>query len=98
MAKLYHEISMSLDGFIAVGPRPGELARDPRPVRRPHGPGRRAHEGVVDRSGAVIMGKNMFGPGPGPWGDDPWQGWWGDDPPFHNPCSSSPTTSASRSS
>jgi dihydrofolate reductase len=33
--------------------------------------------------GAVIMGRNMFGGGPGPWGDDPWKGWWGDNPPFH---------------
>jgi dihydrofolate reductase len=35
--------------------------------------------------GAVMMGRNMFGGGPGPWGDDPWTGWWGDDPPFHVP-------------
>jgi dihydrofolate reductase len=35
--------------------------------------------------GAVLMGRNMFGGGRGPWGDDPWRGWWGDDPPFHVP-------------
>jgi dihydrofolate reductase len=35
--------------------------------------------------GAIIMGRNMFGGGPGPWGDRPWQGWWGDNPPFHLP-------------
>ena len=35
--------------------------------------------------GATIMGRNMFGGHPGPWGDDPWPGWWGDDPPFHHP-------------
>jgi dihydrofolate reductase len=35
--------------------------------------------------GAVVMGRNMFGGGTGPWGDDPWDGWWGDDPPFHAP-------------
>lgn len=35
--------------------------------------------------GAIIMGRNMFGGGPGPWGDDPWTGWWGEDPPFHMP-------------
>lgn len=35
--------------------------------------------------GAVIMGRNMFGGGPGPWGDEPWQGWWGEEPPFHGP-------------
>ena len=34
--------------------------------------------------GATIMGRNMFGGGPGPWPEDPpWTGWWGDDPPFH---------------
>lgn len=35
--------------------------------------------------GATIMGRGMFGGGPGPWGEDPWNGWWGDDPPFHHP-------------
>jgi dihydrofolate reductase len=36
--------------------------------------------------GAVVMGRNMFGGGPGPWSDDdPWNGWWDDDPPFHVP-------------
>lgn len=44
---------------------------------------------VVEESlaniGATVMGRNMFGGGPGPWGDDPWMGWWGEDPPFHRP-------------
>jgi dihydrofolate reductase len=36
--------------------------------------------------GATVMGRNMFGGGPGPWRDDPaWEGWWGDDPPYHTP-------------
>ncbi len=35
--------------------------------------------------GASVMGRNMFGGGPGPWSEDPWEGWWGDDPPFHTP-------------
>jgi dihydrofolate reductase len=35
--------------------------------------------------GAVLMGRNMFGGGPGPWGEDPWQGWWGEEPPFAKP-------------
>lgn len=35
--------------------------------------------------GATIMGRNMFGGHPGPWKDDPWNGWWGDNPPFHTP-------------
>jgi dihydrofolate reductase len=60
--------------------------------RRPHG----LEGGEVNAStpvveetlrnvGAVLMGRNMFGGGPGPWGEDPWNGWWGDDPPFHVP-------------
>ncbi len=60
--------------------------------RKPHG-----REGgevnasteVVEESlaniGASVMGRNMFGGGPGPWGDDPWDGWWGENPPFHTP-------------
>jgi dihydrofolate reductase len=35
--------------------------------------------------GATIMGRNMFGPVRGDWGDEAWQGWWGDEPPFHTP-------------
>lgn len=35
--------------------------------------------------GAVVMGRNMFGPVRGAWGDDPWPGWWGDEPPYHAP-------------
>lgn len=35
--------------------------------------------------GAVIMGRNMFGPVRGPWPDDDWKGWWGDNPPYHCP-------------
>jgi dihydrofolate reductase len=42
-------------------------------------------EEILGEVGAVIMGRNMFGGGPGPWGDDPWTGWWGDEPPFHVP-------------
>jgi dihydrofolate reductase len=34
--------------------------------------------------GATIMGRNMFGPVRGPWGDEAWDGWWGDEPPFHH--------------
>jgi len=35
--------------------------------------------------GATIMGRNMFGPIRGPWGDSEWSGWWGDDPVYHHP-------------
>ena len=41
-------------------------------------------EGWFENVGATIMGRNMFGPIRGEWGEDPWQGWWGEEPPFHN--------------
>jgi len=34
--------------------------------------------------GAVIMGRNMFGPR-GEDYDKTWKGWWGDEPPYHAP-------------
>ncbi len=42
-------------------------------------------EEALDNVGATVMGRNMFGGGPGPWGEQPWQGWWGDEPPFRTP-------------
>jgi dihydrofolate reductase len=43
-------------------------------------------EEIQTNVGATVMGRNMFGGGPGPWDkDDPWNGWWGDNPPFHTP-------------
>ncbi len=36
--------------------------------------------------GATIMGRGMFGGGPGPWdAANPWRGWWGEEPPFKHP-------------
>jgi dihydrofolate reductase len=63
-----------------------------RSFRQVHG-GEGGDEGLDDQFsargevgiGATIMGRNMFGPVRGPWGDDQWTGWWGDDPPFHHP-------------
>jgi dihydrofolate reductase len=60
--------------------------------RRPHGMEGgevNASTEVMEESlanvGATVMGRKMFGGGPGPWGEEPWGGWWGDDPPFHTP-------------
>lgn len=60
--------------------------------RKPHGleggevnASTRVVEESLENVGAVLMGRNMFGGHPGPWGDDPWNGWWGDNPPFHKP-------------
>jgi len=59
--------------------------------RRAHGqeggeknPSSAVVEESVANVGAYVMGRNMFGGGPGPWNED-WRGWWGDDPPYHTP-------------
>jgi dihydrofolate reductase len=39
---------------------------------------------VAEGIGAYIMGRKMFGGGPGEW-DREWKGWWGPDPPYHVP-------------
>ena len=33
--------------------------------------------------GALIIGRNMFGPIRGAWANEDWKGWWGDNTPFH---------------
>jgi dihydrofolate reductase len=62
--------------------------------REPHGreggeaeenPSNAVIEAAQAGTGAVVMGRNMFGPVRGPWGEEDWKGWWGDDPPFHTP-------------
>ncbi|MET1010793.1 MAG: dihydrofolate reductase family protein, partial [Actinomycetota bacterium] len=40
--------------------------------------------GWWENIGAVVMGRNMFGRGSGPWQGD-WRGWWGENPPYHVP-------------
>jgi dihydrofolate reductase len=45
----------------------------------------RVMEAEIAYIGATIMGRKMFGGGPGPWSKtDPWIGWWGRNPPFHH--------------
>lgn len=38
----------------------------------------------LERIGAWILGRNMFGPIRGAWPDDQWKGWWGANPPYHS--------------
>ena len=46
----------------------------------------RVMEEELANIGATIMGRNMFGGGPGPWNEEEaWKGWWGRNPPFHHP-------------
>lgn len=42
-------------------------------------------EEAAGGTGAVIMGRNMFGPVRGPWTEPLWNGWWGEEPPFRCP-------------
>ncbi|HEY9225915.1 MAG TPA: hypothetical protein VIP11_04665, partial [Gemmatimonadaceae bacterium] len=43
-------------------------------------------ESELANIGATIMGRNMFGGGPGAWSEtDLWNGWWGRNPPFRHP-------------
>ena len=41
--------------------------------------------GLMAPLGAVVMGRNMFGPVRGEWPDETWRGWWGEEPPYHAP-------------
>src|SRR3954449_871302 len=87
-------MSMSLDGFVAC---PSQSRDDPvgaggLKLHEWHWhagePGHEADAGARDelmqRRGAYVMGRNMFGPLRGEWDED-WRGWWGDEPPYHAP-------------
>jgi dihydrofolate reductase len=85
--------NQSLDNPLGVGgTRLHEWAFATRSFRRMHGMDG-GDEGLDDqfaaqgdlRIGATVMGRNMFGPIRGPWGNDNWTGWWGENPPFHHP-------------
>ena len=64
-----------------------------RSWRELHGSGEGGTTGLDDERaaawgenvGSMVMGRNMFGPVRGPWGDEDWRGWWGDNPPYHYP-------------
>jgi dihydrofolate reductase len=94
MSKLKFSISMSLDGFMA-GPNQsredplgegGEALHDWAFAAR-GGEGAEAEYANLwsKNVGAVVMGRNMFGPIRGDWGEEHWNGWWGEDPPYHTP-------------
>jgi dihydrofolate reductase len=86
-------MSISLDGFVAG---PDQSAENPLGIG-----GRRVHtwhitdtkhpvdeaftQRLLGPRGAYIMGRNMFGPVRGEWGDSDWRGWWGPEPPYHAP-------------
>jgi dihydrofolate reductase len=87
-------VAISLDGFIA-GPdqsRENPIGVGGLKLHQWHfDTSEPIHEGDVAARddlmrtlGAVIMGRNMYGPIRGEWDAD-WRGWWGDDPPYHSP-------------
>src|SRR3954471_12303470 len=95
--KVNLSMSVSADGFVA-GPSQDEdnpLGVGGRELHRGHideGPESKGHpvnkqvaSEMMDGMGAFIMGRNMFGPIRGEWGDSDWKGWWGDEPPYHCP-------------
>ncbi len=87
-------MSISADGYVAG---PGQCQEHPLGVggealhdwhlgdTKDHPANRQVISEMLDGMGATIMGRNMFGPIRGPWGDSDWQGWWGDEPPYHCP-------------
>jgi dihydrofolate reductase len=85
-------VSISLDGFIAG---PDQSLENPIGIggvtlhrwhlQEPDNDADLAARDELMRTlGAVIMGRNMYGPIRGQWDAD-WRGWWGDDPPYHAP-------------
>lgn len=94
MTQAHLSMSISLDGFVA-GPNQSEdnpLGEGGLALHAWH-LGEQAEQPVnkqvgvemMEGFGAFIMGRNMYGPIRGEWGDTDWKGWWGEDPPYHAP-------------
>jgi dihydrofolate reductase len=94
MSLLTCHVSISLDGFIAG---PDQSLENPIGIgglklhqwhfnadESTHEGDVAARDDLMRTLGAVIMGRNMYGPIRGDWDAD-WRGWWGDDPPYHSP-------------
>ena len=71
-----HEWALKTAAFSEMHGRGGDGER---------GPSDDVLRSTQENLGAVVMGRNMFGPIRGPWPDEEWKGWWGDDPPYHAP-------------
>ena len=94
MTRTTIHMAISLDGYVAG---PDQSIDDPIGVG-----GMRLHDwhrfeqiapedqpevdALMRPRGAVVMGRNMYGPVRGEWDTHPgWSGWWGDEPPYHAP-------------
>lgn len=87
-------MSISADGYVAG---PDQSEDHPLGVggqrlhgwhlgpEKDHPVNRQVVSDMMDGIGATIMGRNMFGPVRGAWGDSDWNGWWGEVPPYHCP-------------
>jgi dihydrofolate reductase len=94
MTRTNLSMSISADGYVAG---PGQSADAPLGVggealhrwhlgpERDHPVNQQVVSDMMDGIGAVVMGRNMFGPVRGPWNGSDWSGWWGDEPPYHCP-------------
>ena len=94
VGRVIADITISADGYVAG---PNQTEERPFGDDGGDGWGDKLHAWMFDNPeeneaqveqlkapGAVIMGRNMFGPVRGEW-DRQWNGWWGDNPPFHAP-------------
>ena len=87
-------MSISADGHVA-GPDQSEehplgvgglaLHGWHRGPKQDHPVNRQVMSDMLEGVGATIMGRNMFGPIRGEWGNSDWKGWWGEVPPYHCP-------------
>jgi len=94
MTQVHLSMSISADGFVA-GPNQNEdnplgeggLALHAWHLgdQAEHPVNKQVADEMMEGFGAFIMGRNMYGPIRGEWGDTDWKGWWGDDPPYHAP-------------
>src|ERR687887_506720 len=70
-----HDWAVSLAAWRASHDKQGGEVNESTPIM----------DETLENVGAVLMGRNMFGPvHGGDWGDEQWKGWGGDDPPYHN--------------
>jgi dihydrofolate reductase len=94
MSRTNLSMSISADGYVA-GPDQsekhplgvgGELLHEWHlGATKDHPVNQQVVSEMLDGMGATIMGRNMFGPIRGHWGDADWRGWWGDIPPYGCP-------------
>jgi dihydrofolate reductase len=94
MTRTNLSMSISADGYVA-----GTNQSEDNPIglggmalhdwhigpAKDHPANRQVQTDMLDGMGATIMGRNMFGPIRGEWGDSNWKGWWGSNPPYHCP-------------